>query len=81
LKTNGTITIETHGTALASIVNNASPISGQNDYNRIINNSSQLGVILNNLYIRQQAGGNLQRGTLTITNSTITGSWLLIMEG
>ncbi len=77
LKTNGTITIETDGTALASIVNNASPISGQNDNNSIINNSSQLGVILNNLYISNKAGRGIYndyRGTLTLTNSTITGN-------
>jgi hypothetical protein len=77
LNTNGTITIETDGTALASIVNNASPISGKNDNNRIINNSSQLGVILNNLYISNKAGRGIYndyRGTLTITNSTISGN-------
>ncbi len=76
LKTNGTITIETDGTALASIVNNASPISGQNDNNSIINNSSQLGVILNNLYISNKAGKGIfnNGGTLTLTNNTITGN-------
>jgi hypothetical protein len=75
LKTNGTITIETDGTALASIVNNASPISGQNDNNSIIYNSSKLGVTLNNLYISNKAGrGIYNGGTLTLTNSTITGN-------
>ncbi|WP_049935800.1 Calx-beta domain-containing protein, partial [Microcystis aeruginosa] len=75
LNTNGTITIETDGTALASIVNNASPISGQNYSNYIIYNSSQLGVILNNLYISNKAGrGIYNSGILTLTNSTITGN-------
>ncbi len=75
LKTNGTITIETDGTALASIVNNASPISGQNDNNYIIYNSSQLGVILNNLYISNKAGrGIYNSGKLTLTNNTISGN-------
>ncbi|MFN6009743.1 MAG: Calx-beta domain-containing protein, partial [Microcystis sp.] len=75
LKTNGTITIETDGTALASIVNNASPISGQNDYNSIISNSSQLGVTLNNLYISNKAGrGIYNSGKLTLTNNTISGN-------
>ncbi|MDB9412819.1 Calx-beta domain-containing protein, partial [Microcystis aeruginosa CS-567/02] len=77
LSTNGTITIETDGTALASIVNNASPISGQNDNNSIIYNSSQLGVTLNNLYISNKAGGGIYNdygGTLTLTNSTISGN-------
>ncbi|MCZ8039857.1 MAG: right-handed parallel beta-helix repeat-containing protein, partial [Microcystis sp. LE17-20A] len=77
LNTNGTITIETDGTALASIINNASPIPGQNDNNSIINNSSQLGVILNNLYISNKAGKGIYNnylGTLTLTNNTITGN-------
>ncbi|REJ53046.1 MAG: endo-1,3-1,4-beta-glycanase ExsH [Microcystis aeruginosa DA14] len=77
LRTNGTITIETDGTALASIVNNASPISGENDYNSIISNSSQLGVTLNNLYISNKAGRGIDNdygGTLTLNNSTITGN-------
>jgi hypothetical protein len=77
LRTQGTITIEADGTALASIVNNASPISGQNDNNRIINNSSQLGVTLNNLYISNKAGRGIYNdywGTLTLTNNTITGN-------
>ncbi|MFN9671124.1 MAG: endo-1,3-1,4-beta-glycanase ExsH, partial [Microcystis sp.] len=76
LNTNGTITIETDGTALASIINNASPIPGQNDNNSIINNSSQLGVILNNLYISNKAGKGIfnNGGTLTLTNNTITGN-------
>ncbi|BAF99921.1 Calx-beta domain-containing protein [Microcystis aeruginosa] len=77
LNTNGTITIETDGTALASIVNNASPISGENDYNSIISNSSQLGVTLNNLYISNKAGRGIDNdygGTLTLNNSTITGN-------
>ncbi|WP_430014925.1 Calx-beta domain-containing protein [Microcystis protocystis FBCC-A270] len=80
LKTQGTITIETDGTALASIVNNSSPIPGQNDDNSIINNSYSkiLGVTLNNLYISNKAGRGIYNsdngGTLTITNSTITGN-------
>ncbi len=75
LRTNGTITIETDGTALASIVNNASPISGENDYNSIISNSSQLGVTLNNLYISNKAGRGISNyGTLTLTDSTISGN-------
>ncbi|MCZ8223651.1 MAG: right-handed parallel beta-helix repeat-containing protein, partial [Microcystis sp. LE19-84.1B] len=77
LRTNGTITIETDGTALASIVNNASPISGQNDNNSIIYNSSKLGVTLNNLYISNKAGRGIYNdygGTLTLTNSTISGN-------
>jgi len=77
LNTNGTITIETDGTALASIVNNASPISGQNYSNYIIYNSSQLGVILNNLYISNKAGRGIDNdygGTLTLNNSTISGN-------
>ncbi|MCA2656015.1 right-handed parallel beta-helix repeat-containing protein, partial [Microcystis sp. M061S2] len=77
LKTQGTITIETDGTALASIVNNASPISGQNDNNSIIYNSSKLGVTLNNLYISNKAGRGIYNdywGTLTLTNSTISGN-------
>ncbi|WP_238707314.1 beta strand repeat-containing protein [Microcystis aeruginosa] len=77
LSTVGTITIETDGTALASIVNNASPISGQNDNNSIIYNSSKLGVTLNNLYISNKAGGGIYNdygGTLTLTNSTISGN-------
>ncbi|MFN6273270.1 MAG: Calx-beta domain-containing protein [Microcystis sp.] len=74
LKTNGTITIETDGTALASIVNNASPISGQY-HNSIIYNSSGLGVTLNNLYISNKAGrGIYNSGILTLTNSTISGN-------
>ncbi|MBD2620888.1 endo-1,3-1,4-beta-glycanase ExsH [Microcystis flos-aquae FACHB-1344] len=75
LNTNGTITIETDGTALASIVNNASPISGQNDNNSIIYNSSKLGVTLNNLYISNKAGrGIYNSGKLTLTNNTISGN-------
>ncbi|TRU38100.1 MAG: hypothetical protein EWV50_12350 [Microcystis aeruginosa Ma_MB_F_20061100_S20] len=79
LRTNGTITIETDGTALASIVNNATPISGQNANNSIISNSCsklRVGVTLNNLYISNKAGRGIhnQYGTLTITNSTITGN-------
>ncbi|EPF17240.1 Calx-beta domain-containing protein [Microcystis aeruginosa] len=80
LNTNGTITIETDGTALASIVNNASykpPIRWM-DYNSIISNSSKLGVTLNNLYISSKGGGrgiyNSSNGILTLTNSTITGN-------
>ncbi|ODV40076.1 Calx-beta domain-containing protein [Microcystis aeruginosa] len=78
LNTNGTITIETDGTALASIVNNASykpPIRWM-DYNSIISNSSKLGVTLNNLYISSKGGGRgiYNDGTLTLTNSTITGN-------
>ena len=80
LKTKGTITIETDGTALASIVNNASykpPIRWM-DYNSIISNSSKLGVTLNNLYISSKGGGrgiyNSSNGILTLTNSTITGN-------
>ncbi|QGZ90469.1 Calx-beta domain-containing protein [Microcystis aeruginosa] len=77
LGTKGTITIEADGTALASIVNNASPIPRQNDNNRIIinSNASQLGVTLNNLYISNKAGrGIYNSGTLTLTNNTITGN-------
>ena len=78
LKTKGTITIETDGTALASIVNNASPISGQTNKNSIISNSRKiLGVTLNNLYISNKAGRGIYNhlwGTLTLTNSTITGN-------
>ncbi|MCA2630841.1 MAG: endo-1,3-1,4-beta-glycanase ExsH [Microcystis sp. M20BS1] len=80
LRTQGSITIETDGTALASIVNNASykpPIRWM-DYNSIISNSSKLGVTLNNLYISSKGGGrgiyNSSNGILTLTNSTITGN-------
>ncbi len=75
LITVGTITIETDGTALASIVNNASPIPGQNGRNPIISNGSKLGVTLNNLYISNKAGRGIDNvGTLTLTNSTISGN-------
>ncbi|MFM7713478.1 MAG: endo-1,3-1,4-beta-glycanase ExsH, partial [Microcystis sp.] len=47
LRTSGTITIETDGTALASIVNNATAISGQSDNNFILYNSRNFGVTLN----------------------------------
>ncbi|MDY7050016.1 MAG: Calx-beta domain-containing protein, partial [Microcystis panniformis WG22] len=87
LNTNGTITIETDGTALASIVNNASykpPIRWM-DYNSIISNSSKLGVTLNNLYISNKGGGrgiyNSSNGILTLTNSTITGNTATVGGG
>ncbi len=86
LKTQGTITIETDGTALASIVNNASPISGQTNKNSIISNSysKRLGVTLNNLYISNKAGRGIYNdywGTLTLTNSTITGNTIDYSSG
>jgi predicted outer membrane repeat protein len=75
LNTNGTITIEADGTALASIVNNASPIPGQGDNNRIINSFLYSGLTLNNLYISNKAGrGIFNWGTLALNNNTITGN-------
>ncbi len=46
------------------------------DARTAINNSSQLGVILNNLYISNKAGKGIfnNGGTLTLTNNTITGN-------
>ncbi|NCR10802.1 MAG: endo-1,3-1,4-beta-glycanase ExsH, partial [Microcystis aeruginosa LG13-11] len=75
LRTQGTITIEADGTALASIVNNASPIPGQNGNNFIINSFLYSGLTLNNLYISNKAGrGIFNWGTLALNNNTITGN-------
>ena len=75
LKTNGTITIEADGTALASIVNNASYIPNQRQNFFIIDNQ-YYGLTLNNLYISNKAGGGISNnyGTLTLTNNTISGN-------
>ncbi|WP_287710038.1 Calx-beta domain-containing protein, partial [Microcystis sp. M086S1] len=77
LRTNGTITIEADGTALASIVNNASYIPNQRQNFFIIDNQ-YYGLTLNNLYISNKAGGGISNderlGTLTLNNNTITGN-------
>jgi hypothetical protein len=75
LRTQGSITIETDGTALASIVNNASYIPNQRQNFFIIDNQ-YYGLTLNNLYISNKAGGGISNnyGTLTLTNNTISGN-------